>query len=47
MKGNIEDRKFYDKVRGREVQWQKKFRLMAKEGEGVAGAIRYSQDLIG
>ena len=31
----VEDRKFYDKVRGREVQWQRKLQLMAKEGKGV------------
>jgi len=41
----VEDRKFYDKVKGREVQWQRKLQLMIKEGEGVVGAIRFSQDL--
>jgi len=34
----VEDRKFYDKVRGREVLRQRKLQLIAKEGEGVAGA---------
>jgi len=34
----VEDRKFYDKVRGREVQCQRKIQLMTKEDEGVAGA---------
>ena len=44
---NVEDKKFYNKVRGREVQWQRKLQLMAKEGEGVVGAIESSQDLTG
>jgi len=38
---------FYDKVRGREVQWQRKIWFMAKESEGVAGATGFSQDLAG
>jgi len=44
---DVEDRKFYDKVRDREVQWQRKLRFMIKEGEDVAGATRSSQDLAG
>jgi len=43
----VEDRKFYDKVQGREVQWQRKLQVMAKEGEGIVGATRSSQDLVG
>jgi len=43
----VKNKKFYDKVRGLEVQWQRKLWLMVKVGEGVAGAIRSSQDLIG
>ena len=35
----VKNRKFYDKVRGLEVQWQRKFQLMAKEGEDIASAI--------
>jgi len=34
----VEDRKFYDKIRALEVQWQRKLRLMAKEGKGIVGA---------
>ena len=41
----FEDKKFYDKVRGQEVQWQRKLWFMIKEGESVASAIRTSQDL--
>ena len=43
----VEDRKFYDKVQGREVQWQRKLWLIAKEGEGIARVTRSSQDLTG
>ena len=32
----VEDRKFYDKFRRREVQWQRKLQFMTKEGENVA-----------
>jgi len=41
----VEYRKFYDKVRDRKVQWQRKLRLMTKEGECVAGAIGSTQGL--
>jgi len=34
----VKDRKFYEKVRGQKVQWQRKFQFIAKEDEGVAGA---------
>jgi len=43
----VKDRKFYDKVKGREVQWQRKLQFMIKEGEGVASATGSSQDLGG
>ena len=44
---DVKNKKFYDKVRGREVQWKRKLRLMVKVVQGVAGAIRSSQDLAG
>ena len=43
----IEDRKFYDKVRGQEIYWQRKIQFITKEGEGVTGATGPSQDLTG
>jgi len=43
----VENRKFYDEVQVREVQWQNKFWLMTKEGEDVAYATRSPQDLAG
>ena len=41
----VKDRKFYEKVRGQKVQWQRKLQFIVKEGEDVAGATESSQDL--
>ena len=34
----VKDKKFYNKVQGREVQWQIKHQFIIKEGEDVTGA---------
>jgi len=44
---HVEYQKFYVKVQGREVQWQRKLQFIAKEGEGIAGVTESSQDLAG
>ena len=43
----VKDRRSYYKVRGREVQWERKLWFMVKENEGIAGAIGSLQDLAG